>query len=186
MGAVVVEKPRTRAKLLVFLLIGAAVSVSLGVYGRVHDPTGDALISGFFTGSINLKVWFATIAFACAVFQTLSAAKFYGRLGPGHGPRWLGRAHRVFGTLAFLFAVPVAYHCLWSLGFQSGETRVLAHGLFGCLFFGALTAKVLVVRSPRMPKLALPVLGAVVFTALTALWLTSSFWYFRSIDFPGV
>lgn len=63
---------------------------------------------------------------------------------------------------------------------------MLAHGLFGCLFFGALTAKVLVVRSPRMPKLALPALGAVVFTALTALWLTSSFWYFRSIDFPGV
>jgi Family of unknown function (DUF6529) len=116
----------------------------------------------------------------------LSAARFYGKLGKGHGPKWLGRAHRVSGMLAFLFAIPVAYHCLWSLGYQSGETRVLIHGTFGCLFFGALTAKVLVVRTPRMPKLALPVLGGVVFTALTVLWLTSAFWFFSTVEFPGV
>jgi hypothetical protein len=140
--------------LLVLLSIGAAVSVSLGVYGRVHDPTGDALVSSFFTSSINLKVWFATTAFILAILQGLSAAKFCGKLGKGYGPRWLGRAHRVSGTLAFMFAIPVAYHCLWSLGFQSGQTRVLVHGLFGCLFFGALTAKVLVVRTPKMPRLA--------------------------------
>ena len=28
-------------------------------------------------------------------------------------------------ALAFLFSLPVVYHCLWSLGFQSGSTRVL-------------------------------------------------------------
>lgn len=178
--------PRSRNRLLGCLLIGAAVSVSLGAYGRVHDPTGEALITGFFTGSINLKVWFATAAFALAIFQELSAAKFYGKLGKGYGPKWLGRAHRVSGTLAFLFVVPVAYHCLWSLGFQSGQTRVLLHGLFGCLFFGALTAKILVVRASGMPKLALPVLGGVVFTALTVLWLTSSVWFFTNVEFPGV
>lgn len=169
-----------------YLLIGAAVSLSLGVYGRVHDPTGKALISLFFTSSINLKVWLATTAFGLAIFQDLSAAKMYGKLGSGYGPRWLGKAHRTTGTIAFLCAVPVAYHCLYSLGFQSGETRVLAHGLFGCLFFGALTAKVLVVRAKRMPRLALPVLGGIVFTALTGIWLTSSFWFFTTVDFPGI
>lgn len=186
MAQAVTQQSRNRTRLLVFLLIGAAVSLSLGVYGRVHDPSGQALVSLFFSSSINLKVWFATVAFSLAIFQELSAAKFYGKLGKGYGPTWLGRAHRVSGTLAFLFAVPVAYHCLWSLGFQSGETRVLVHGLFGCLFFGALTAKVLVVRTPKMPKLALPALGGVVFTALTVLWLTSAFWFFRTVDFPGI
>ena len=177
--------PRSRNRFLGSLLVGAAVSVSLGVYGRVHDPTGDALVSGIFTGSINLKVWFATAAFALAILQVLSAAKFYGRLGKGLGPKWLGRAHRVSGTLAFLCAVPVAYHCLWSLGLQSGEPRVFVHGTFGCLFFGALTAKVLVVRAAGMPKLALPVVGGVVFTALTVVWLTSSVWFFTNVEFPG-
>ena len=71
-------------------------------------------------------------------------------------------------------------------GVPVGETRVLVHGLFGCLFFGALTAKVLVVRTPKMPKLALPVLGGVVFTALTVLWLTSAFWFFTTVEFPGI
>ncbi len=179
-------RPRNRNRLLGYLLIGAGVSISLGVYGRVHDPTGEALVSLFFTSSISLKVWFATAAFSLAIFQGLSAARFYGKLGNGHGPAWLGRAHRVSGTLAFLLAVPVAYHCLWSLGLQSNQTRVLAHGLSGCLFFGALTAKVLVVRTPTMPRMALPVLGGVVFTALCSLWLTSSVWFFTTVDFPGI
>jgi hypothetical protein len=49
-----------------------------------------------------------------------------------------------------------------------------------------VTAKVQVVRTPKMAKLALPVLGGVVFTALTVLWLTSAFWFFTKVDFPGI
>jgi len=48
-----------------------------------------------------------------------------------------------------------------------------------------VTAKVQVVRTPKMAKLALPVLGGVVLTALTVLWLTSAFWFFTTVDFPG-
>jgi hypothetical protein len=186
MAQAVAHRPANRIKMLAFLVLGALVSLSLGVYGRVHDPTGDSLVSGFFTSSINLKVWFATAVFTLAIVQVLTAAKFYGRLGRGRGPRWLGRAHRVSGTLAFLFAIPVAYHCLWSLGYQSSQTRVLIHGTFGCLFFGALTAKVLIVRTADMPRLVLPILGGVVFTALTVLWLTSSLWFFTTVAFPGI
>ena len=62
---------------------------------------------------------------------------------------------------------------------------MLAHGLAGCFFFGALASKVLVVRTRRMPRWALPVLGGTVFTALTAVWLTSSLWFFTSVEFPG-
>lgn len=98
------------------------------------------------------------------------------------GALWLSEDRRRCG----FHVHPYACHCLWSLGFRSGETRVLVHGLFGCLFFGALTANVLVVRTPKMPKLALPVLGGVVFTALTVLWLTSAFWFFTTVEFPGI
>jgi hypothetical protein len=37
-------------------------------------------------------------------------------------PAWLGTAHRLTGTLAFLLTLPVAYHCLWALGFQDFDS----------------------------------------------------------------
>ena len=169
-----------RTRLALALLLGAIVAISLGVYGAVHDPTGHSLVTLFFTATINLKVWLATAAVLLAIFQVLSAAKFYGRLGAGHGPRWLGRVHRASGTLAFLLAIPVAYHCLWALGFAGAtDTR-------GSLFFGALAAKVLLVRSRGLPGWALPVAGGIVFTALVGVWLTSSFWFFTTVEFPGL
>ena len=116
-----------RSRLALALLLGAIVALSLGVYGAVHDPTGRSLVTLFFTATINLKVWLATAAVVLAVFQVLTAAKFYGRLGRGHGPRWLGRVHRASGTLAFLLTIPVAYHCLWALGFDSAADAARGH-----------------------------------------------------------
>lgn len=171
---------------MVALLTGAAVAVGLGVYGNVHDPTGRSLVSLFFSGTINLKVWLATFAFAAAGFQLWSALRMYGRIGSGEKPAWLASAHRVSGTLAFLLSIPVAYHCLWALGFTADSgTRVLAHSLLGCFFYGAFAAKVIVVRSTSAPAWALPVLGGTLFTVLVAIWLTSSFWFFTSVEFPG-
>jgi hypothetical protein len=175
-----------RGKLAVVLLIGAAVALSLGVYGRVHDPTGRSLITLVFTRSINLKVWVATAAFTLALFQLGSGLRVYGKIGRGRAPRWLRPAHRISGTLAFLLVIPVAYHCLWALGFQTHSgVRVLAHGMAGCFFFGALASKVLIVRSRGMPAWALPLLGGAVFTALTVVWLSSALWFFTSVSFPG-
>jgi hypothetical protein len=176
-----------RARPMLALLLGALVALSLGVYGAVHDPTGRSLVTLFFTATINLKVWLATIAAALAVFQVLSAAKFYGRLGRGRGPRWLGRAHRASGSIAFLLTIPVAYHCLWALGFDAAaDARGIVHGLLGSLFFGALAGKVLLVRSGGRAAWALPIAGGVVFTALIGVWLTSSFWFFTNVEFPGL
>ncbi len=188
MAATVAGRRSTNTRRFVlYLLVGAAVSLALGVYGNLHDPTGQALVDLFFSSSISLKVWFASAAFLLALFQAGSGAKMFGRLGPGRGPRWLPRAHRASGTLAFFLTIVVAYHCLWSLGFHADEgARVLVHGLAGCFFFGALTAKVLVVRTRRMPSWALVVLGGAVFTALTVLWLTSSVWFFANVEFPGI
>jgi uncharacterized protein DUF6529 len=174
------------ARIAAALLLGGLVALSLGVYGSIHDPTGRSLVTLVFTAGINLKVWLATAAIIFALFQVVSAARFYGRLGRGRGPTWLGRVHRASGTLAFFCTIPVAYRCLWALGFQaSGELRVLAHGLLGSLFFGALAAKVLLVRSRGLPGWALPLAGGTLFTALIGVWLTSAFWFFTNVGFPG-
>jgi hypothetical protein len=166
---------------MVALVVGAAVALSLGIDGSVHAPTGRSLLTLFFTATIHLKVWFATAAIVFALFQLLTALRMYGKLGRRRGPKWVARTHRVSGVTAFWLTIPVAYHCLWSLGFQlHSGTRIWVHGVAGCFFFGALTAKVLVVRSPRMPNWALPVLGGAVFSALVVVWSTSALWFFRT------
>lgn len=171
------------ARLLGVFVAGAAVAVGLGVYGKVHDPTGEQPYTLFFTATINLKVWFATVAVALAVVQILLAARLYGKIDrpwPGDAPPWLGDAHRLTGTVAFLVSLPVAYHCLWALGFQSTDTRVVLHSLLGCFFYGVFTVKVLSVRSHGMPGWLLPVVGGLTFAALIGVWLTSSLWFMTS------
>jgi hypothetical protein len=171
----------TAARLLLALAVGAAVALSLGIYGNVHDPTGRSLVTLFFTATIHLKVWFATAAVALATFQVVTALRMYGHLGRRRGPRWIPRVHRVSGVAAFWLTIPVAYHCLGSLGFQvHSGTRIWVHGIAGCFFFGALAAKVVLVRSPRMPNWVLPVAGGGVFTALVVVWSTSALWFFRT------
>lgn len=169
------------AKLIGILLAGAAVSVGLGVYADSHTPTGERPYTLFFSETINLKVWFATAAVVLAVVQILLALRLYGKIHvPREAPSWLGDAHRLVGTLTFLLTLPVAYHCLWGLGFQTTDTRVLVHSLAGCFFFGAFTVKVLGVRNHDLPGWVLPVVGGAVFTALVLAFATSSVWFFTS------
>jgi Family of unknown function (DUF6529) len=185
--AVARSRSRSNGRLIVILLIGAVVALSLGVYGNIHDPSGRSLVTLAFSRTINLKVWFATAAFALALFQLGSSLRFYGKIGKGRAPRWLRPAHRISGTLAFVLVVPVAYHCLWALGFQAHQgTRVLIHGVAGCFFFGALTSKVLIVESPKTPRWALPAIGGALFAVLTVVWLSSALWFFTNVEFPGL
>lgn len=175
----------TNTKVLGVFLVGAVTAVLFGVYAEEHSPTGEPPFTLFFTGTIQLKVWFAVAAFVLAVVQVLLALRLYGKLDwPKRAPTWLGDAHRLTGTLAFLLTLPVAYHCLWSLGFQSTDTRVLVHSLAGCFFYGIFATKVLSVRVQGLPGWMLPVAGGAVFTGLTALVLTSSLWFFTSSAAP--
>ena len=170
-------------RLLGLLLAGAAVAVAVGVYGKVHDPTQEQPYTLFFSNTINLKVWFATVAIVLAAVQLVLAARLYGKIKwpwPGDTPTWLGDAHRLTGVVAFLFSLPVAYHCLWGLGFQSTDTRVVLHSLFGCFFYGAFTIKVLSVRAHGLPDWVLPIVGGTTFASLAGLWVTSSLWFITS------
>jgi hypothetical protein len=172
-------------RLLVAALVGAAIALAIGIYGHVHDPSGKLVFTLFFSSTISMKVWFATVAAAFAVAQVLLAFWMYGRL-PWKAPEWVGPAHRISGRLAFLISLPVAYHCLWSLGFQDTTTRVLAHSLLGCAFYGAFAAKVTIVRAKGLPGMALPIAGGLVFALLIAAWFTSGFWFIDQQGFPDV
>jgi hypothetical protein len=158
--------------------VGALISVGLGVYGRTHQPTFFALNLAGFSSGLAAKAWLATGAFVLALVQLVSALIMYGRIRV-RAPSWIGALHRWSGRVAVLLTVPVAVHCLYALGFQSGEPRVLVHSLFGCFFYGAFAAKMLVLRA-RTPNWTLPLLGGAVFSALTALWLTAAVWFFAT------
>ncbi len=116
-------------------LAGAAVSLVLGVYAREHHPAGQALFTLGFSGTINMKAWLATLALALAIVQIVLALWMYGKLGHRGAPSWVGPTHRLVGTCALLVSLPVVYHCLWSLGFEThaGSTRRFVHSILGCL-----------------------------------------------------
>jgi hypothetical protein len=174
-----VEKQNS-APYLVPLLVGGLVAVALGVYGREHTPSGYAVGLSGFSGAQAMKSWLATGVFLLAIVQVVSALAMYGRLPGVRAPSWTGTLHRWSGRAAFLLSVPVAVHCLYALGAQFDVTRVLVHSLLGTFFYGVFVAKMLSLRKRDMPGWTLPVLGGLAFTALTGLWLTSSFWFFTT------
>jgi hypothetical protein len=170
---------------------GAVVAVLLGVFGKAHDPTLDGTTTLGFDTVIDMKVVLSTVIGVLVVLQLLSALWLYGKLG-ARAPRWLGTAHRLSGTVALLLAVFVGYHCLWSLGLESGTfhdgtevpLRTVVHGVLGCAVFGAAVVKVVAVRSRRAPGWFLPVAGGLLFTLLVVVVLTSAGWYLSDEGWP--
>lgn len=167
------------AGLYVPLLIGAVVTVTLGVYGGLHTPTGVAVNVAGFSSPQTVKVWLASGAALLALVQLTTALAMWGKFGPG-SPSWVGPLHRWSGRGAFVLTIPVAVHCLYALGFATYDLRTLAHSLLGCFFFGAFTVKMLSLPKRGLPGWTLPLLGGAVFTLLIGLWLTSSLWYFTT------
>jgi Family of unknown function (DUF6529) len=167
-----------RGTLLIAVVLGVGISVGLGVYGKFHKASAVAISLAGFSSGLSVKAWLASLAFAFVLVQLITALRMYGKLGSAATGQVASFLHRWSGRLAVLVSVPVAVHCLYALGFQDYSVRVLAHSLLGCFFYGAFAAKMLVLSRDGAPKWALPVLGGVVFTALTAIWLTSSLWFF--------
>jgi hypothetical protein len=180
-----VAPSRSRLALAIALLAGAAVALSLGIYARLHTPALKPLFLAGFSGMLQMKTWFATVALLLVLVQLVSALWMWGRLpGAGPAPGWLSPVHRWSGALAFAVSLPVALHCVWSLGLVSTSPRVLVHGLAGCLFYGGYAAKMLGLRLRGLPGWAVPVLGGAVFTLFLLLWLTSALWFFTRSGVP--
>jgi hypothetical protein len=166
-------------RLLTWFGLGSLVAVGLGVYGGVHDPTGEALNIAGFSSGLHAKAWLASLAFLLAIVQVLTAAAMWGRLpGVRAGGRGVAGVHRWSGRLAVVVSLPVAAHCLYALGFQGYDLRVLIHSLLGCFFYGIFVVKMLALSRDHRPGWLVPVLGGAVFTGLTGLWLTSALWFF--------
>jgi len=158
------------------LLAFALVSLTAGLLAD-HDPRSKGYFRLWFSDPVHLKAGFATAAVALALFQLFSAAWIFRKL-PWRRPAWIGRAHRWSGRLAFAFTLPVAYHCIFKLGFQTPDGRVIAHSLLGCFVYGAFAAKVTVVRLHRFPKWTLPAAGGLLFAVLIGVWYTSAVWLY--------
>jgi Family of unknown function (DUF6529) len=174
------------AKLLLPLLIGALVAVALGVYGKEHQATGRVAFTLGFSKLLPMKVWLASAAGVFGVLQFISALWMWRKLpGVRRVPAFVGPMHRTFGTVAFLLTVPVAYSCLYALGFSDADTRVLAHSILGCAFYGAFVTKIIVLRTKRLPGWALPVVGGLLFSILVAVVLTSAVHSFVVFGNPG-
>ncbi|MGH9242880.1 MAG: DUF6529 family protein [Acidimicrobiales bacterium] len=166
-------------------LTGAVVVVLLGVYSRYHLGTGDAVALLFFSDQLKMKTWLALIAGLFAVFQLVSSLVIYSKIRIRPFPRWIVDGHRLAGLLAFFFSLPVAYHCLWSIGFNwdlDAPARVLIHSVTGLLFYGGYVAKVMVVRVKGMPKWAVPVTGGFIFATLILALLTSVIFGFSNFS----
>lgn len=167
------------------LLAGAAVAVSTGVYARAHDPAGRPLFTLGFSGVLPMKAWLTSGAMLLLVVQAVTALWMWGRLpAVGSAPAGVAVLHRWSGSAAFVLTLPVAFHCVWSLGFGTGSTRVLVHGLAGCLFYGAYATKMLGLRVRGLPGRMVPVTGGVLLTSVVLVWLTSAVWFFTRSGLP--
>ena len=171
---------------------GAVVALLIGVFGKVHDPTLDGTTTLGFDTVIAMKVVVSTVIGGLAVLQVIGALWIYGKLGIA-APSWLATAHRLTGTVTLALSLLVAYHCLWALGLESGTltsgekvpTRVVVHGVLGCVFVGAVVVKVVAVRARRAPGWFLPVAGGLLFALIVVVVLTSAGWYIDAKGWPS-
>ena len=133
-------------------------------YSTSRARTRDA-VTTVFSSPIAFKAWFATAAVVLAVVQVLTASRMWGKLQrvvPLSFPV-AKRVHRWSGRLAILCTLPVFFHCVFILGFQTPDARVAIHSIAGTLVYGVFAAKMLVIRENKRadePGAAVPALGA--------------------------
>jgi Family of unknown function (DUF6529) len=168
--------------------IASVVTAGLYVFGTEHVPDYTTGLFGA-TGedTLPLKSWMATGVLTFAGVQLVLALWMYGRLprvAPGSRAATI---HRLFGVAAILLTLPIAYHCILAYGVQTEiDTRIEVHSLAGCFLYGAIAAKLLIVRSRRFPGWTLPLAGGTLVTVIAILWYTSALWYFDDFSLPSL
>ncbi len=182
-AAAVRQEPRWG--LAAITALGIVVAAVLAAYSRVHPGNGAAILTFGFRTLLSMKTWLTTAALVFLVVQVISAAAMWGKLpGVTGSPAWASPVHRWSGVVAFLLTLPVAFQCIWSLGFSDSSVRTLAHSIAGCLFYGVFAAKMLALRLHGLPSWTLPVLGGLLTVVLIVIWFSSAFWYFTFSGLP--
>ena len=183
--AATTAEPSRAGRLALLLLVGAAVAVGLGVYAQEHTPAGRPLFTLGFSGMLQMKVWLTTAAAGLILVQLTTALWMWGRLpGVSGCPGWVAPVHRWSGSVAFVLTLAPAFHCMWALGFGTGSTRVIAHGVAGCAFYGAYAAKMIGLRVRGLPARSIPVIGGLVLASFVVIWLSSALWFFTRSGLP--
>lgn len=177
--------PRTEpARLLIPLALGGLTAAGLYIWAKNLTPDyGTSLFGQTAADTLPLKSWLGTALLALAVLQVTTALWLYGKLLRSR-PRRLGLVHRLTGVAAILVSLPIAYHCMFAYGFRSFDTRTAVHSIAGCFFYGAIVAKIAIVRSKRLPGWALPLAGGTVVTVIFVLWYSAALWYFNDSSVP--
>jgi hypothetical protein len=164
------------------LLLFAGVSLAIGLLASHanHEPYQTPFFHLFFSNTLHMKAWLTTGAALLGLSQLATAARIYGQLHFPPAGRFYSLAHRWSGRVAVLMTLPAAYHCILKLGFATHDVRTAIHSTVGGAFYGALSAKVFLVRVSNYPGWALPLAGATLFAFLALLWFTSAFWLFSA------
>jgi hypothetical protein len=149
------------------------------------NSTYTSIVTSVFSSTIAAKAWLASIAVGLAIVQVSTGARIFGKLQ--HviplQPSVVAPIHRWSGRLAILFTLPVAFHCIFILGFSTYNTRVLVHSILGSFVYGVIVVKLLMVHSRKHPGWSLPLAGGTLFAVLVTLWATSAAWYFTNVRF---
>ena len=143
------------------------------------------IMTAVFSAPIAGKAWLATAAGFFALVQVTTAARIFGKfknvIRLPH--ETVKRIHRWSGRLVFLLTLPVIFHCVFILGFQTTSTRVAIHSIAGSFVYGVFAVKVFFVHDRAHPRWTLPLVGGTLFSVLATLWLTSAYWYFTHVRF---
>ena len=165
--------------------LGLVVAAVLAAYSFVHPGSPTAIPTFGFSTLLAAKSWLTTAAMIFLVVQVISALAMWGRLpGVTGSPAWAPPVHRWSGVVAFVLTLPVAFVCVWSLGFSDSSARALIHSIAGCLFYGVFAAKMLSLRLRGLPGWTLPVLGGLLATVLVVVRFSSAFWVFTASGKP--
>ena len=174
-----------RYGLVVVLGVGVAGALYLiGTQAAPHVTPADYEHS--LTTVVPLKSWLATGLLALAAAQAGLALLIYGKLPKlSAAERPVVRVHRAVGVLALALSIPIALHCVITYGVHTNlSARVAVHSIAGSFLYGAIVAKLLVIRLGRFPRWVLPVAGGTVATLVAVLWYTAALWYFNGYSLP--
>lgn len=180
------RRPRTprggkvRLRVTGALVAGALVTASIGLLERhlLAAPHPISYFHLFFSDTLYMKAWLASAALVLAGGQLVTAAGMYGVLGISRRTRFYQIMHRWSGRVAITLTLPVAFNCLFELGIDPFDMRIMVHAILGAFIYGIFIAKFLLIRIDRAPGWLLPIFGSALFATILGLWLTSAYWLF--------
>lgn len=171
---------KVRLRLAAALAAGALVTVSIGLLERhlLAAPHPISYFHLFFSDTLYMKAWLGSAALVLAFGQLITAAGMYGVFRVSPRTRFYQVVHRWSGRVALALTLPVAFNCLFELGIDPLDMRIMAHAILGAFLYGIFVAKFFLIRIDRAPGWLLPIFGSALFATILGLWITSAYWLF--------